>query len=248
MSLYNFEARRVYVDMPLHSALDIEASADQVNYLVNVLRLKQGDTTLLFNGIDGEWLAKITEATRKKCVLTLEKQVRPQPQKTELWYAFAPIKSARLDYMVQKAVEMGASRLIPVLTQRTQGTRLKLERIRANVIEAAEQCGILCLAEVEQEVKLEPFLQRCEALKTVSIIFCDENSAVNNPLSAVKQALGTIPCVLIGPEGGFNEAERITIIKVPNTISISLGPRILRADTAAVAALTAVQCAIGDWG
>ncbi len=248
MSLYNFEAKRVYVDTPLNVNKIIEASFDQVNYLVNVLRLKQGDTILLFNGTDGEWLAKITEATRKKCLLTLEKQARPQPDTPELWYAFAPIKSARLDYMVQKAVEMGVSKLIPVITRRTQAARLKLERMQANVIEAAEQCGILSIAEVEPEVKLEQFLERCRALSTVSLIFCDENNAVANPLSLIKQAVGRVACVLIGPEGGFDQAERTAIMNVPNSIPISLGPRILRADTAAVAALTAVQCAIGDWG
>ncbi len=247
MSLYNFEAKRVYVNTPLNTDKTIEVTPDQVNYLVNVLRLKQHDAILLFNGADGEWLAKITEATRKKCCLTLESQLRPQPEKTELWYAFAPLKSARLDYMVQKAVEMGVSKLIPVITQRTQGTRLKLERMQANVIEAAEQCGILSIAEVEPEVKLETFLNRFRTLDTLSLIFCDEDSAVQSPIPFVKKTLGKTPCVLIGPEGGFDRSERSAITSMPSTTAISLGPRILRADTAAVAALTIVQCAIGDW-
>ena len=247
MSIYNFEAKRIFVNIPLYAGKMIETSPDQVNYLINVLRLKKDDMILLFNGIDGEWLARIIDSTRKKCVLILEKQTRPQPITPELWYAFAPIKSARLDYMIQKAVEMGVSKLIPVITKRTQGTKLKLERIEANVIEAAEQCGILSIAEVELEVKLESFLKRYNTLDTLSLIFCDENQPIQNPVPLIKQSLGKTVCVLIGPEGGFDAQERTAIMSIPSTIAISLGPRILRADTAAIAALTAVQCAVGDW-
>jgi 16S rRNA (uracil1498-N3)-methyltransferase len=247
MSRYDFSAQRLFVDSPLCHGVDIETTPNQTNYLLNVLRLKLGDKLLLFNGTDGEWLSEVSIATRKKCMLRLETQTRSQPIQHELTLAFAPIKSARLDYMAQKAAEMGVSKLIPVITHRTQVTRLKLDRMRANVIEAAEQCGILCIAKVEEEVKLERFLQQLAENKNAILIFCDEDAQIANPIAAIQQLEQKNAYVLIGPEGGFDDAERKHIMSLPNAVGISLGPRILRADTAAIAALTAVQCAIGDW-
>ncbi len=246
MSLYDFNSPRLFVDHPLNKAVEIELNASQRNYLVNVLRLKPNGTVLIFNGVDGEWLAQLTILTRKKYVLQPQHQTRIQPAQREIHYAFAPIKSARLDYMVQKAIEMGVSKLIPVITCRTQGTKFNMERCRANVNEAAEQCGILNLAQIEPVIKLEAF---CSSLSSnQALIFCDENAAINDPIATLRTSVGDkIPCVLIGPEGGFDDNERQMLLKLPQILSISLGPRILRADTAAIAALSAVQVAIGDW-
>ncbi len=247
MSRYDFTTQRLFVDSPLFLGAEIETSPNQTNYLLNVLRMKLGDKLLLFNGVDGEWLSEVSLATRKKCVLQPTKQTRVQPEQGELVLAFAPIKSARLDYMVQKAVEMGVSKLIPVITRRTQVSRLNLERMRSNVIEAAEQCGILCISKVEEEIKLERFLQEWSQNSDSVLIFCDEDAQIANPILALQQFGQKSACVLIGSEGGFDDIERKQIMDAPNSLAISLGPRILRADTAAIAAITAVQCAIGDW-
>jgi 16S rRNA (uracil1498-N3)-methyltransferase len=247
MSRYDFTTQRLFVDSPLLKGGEVEASSNQTHYLLNVLRMKLGDKLLLFNGVDGEWLSEVSIATRKICVLQPLEQTRAQPKQVELVLAFAPIKSARLDYMVQKAVEMGVSRLIPVITRRTQVSRLNLDRMRANVIEAAEQCGILSIAKVEEDIKLERFLHEWFQNSDPLLIFCDEDAQIANPITAIQQFEQKSAYVLIGPEGGFDEAERCIIKAMPNSVGISLGPRILRADTAAIAALTAVQCAIGDW-
>jgi 16S rRNA (uracil1498-N3)-methyltransferase len=247
MSRYDFTTQRLFAASPLFEGAEIETSANQTNYLLNVLRLKLGDKLLLFNGVDGEWLSTVSQATRKKCVLQPLEQTRSQPVQVELVLAFAPIKSARLDYMVQKAVEMGVSKLVPVITRRTQVSRLNLERMRANVIEAAEQCGILSIAKVEEEIKLERFLQEWSQNSDFMLIFCDEDAQIANPITVIQQFGQKSACVLIGPEGGFDDIERKQITTTPNSVGISLGPRILRADTAAIAAITAVQCAIGDW-
>jgi 16S rRNA (uracil1498-N3)-methyltransferase len=247
MSRYNFTTQRLFVDSPLIKGGEVEALSNQTHYLLSVLRMKLGDKLLLFNGVDGEWLSEVSIATRKICMLKPLEQTRAQPKQVELVLAFAPIKSARLDYMVQKAVEMGISKLIPVITRRTQVSRLNLDRMRANVIEAAEQCGILSIAKVEQEVKLERFLQEWSLYKDSVLIFCDEDAQIANPMTAIQQFEHKSAYVLIGPEGGFDDAERRHIMTMHNAVGISLGPRILRADTAAIAALTTVQCAIGDW-
>jgi 16S rRNA (uracil1498-N3)-methyltransferase len=190
-------------------------------------------------------LGTLHQPTRKTAVVKLTEQTRPQPAPGRIGYAFAPLKAARLDYMVQKAVEMGAARLTPVLTQRTQITRLKEERIGANAIEAAEQCGVLALPESRPEVKLHAFLAGLSP--QTLLIFADEDAEVKNPIEALRQAKaeGAIE-VLVGPEGGFTEDERTLILKHPNLCRLSLGPRILRADTAAVAALGFVQATLGD--
>jgi 16S rRNA (uracil1498-N3)-methyltransferase len=242
----DFSAPRLFVDAPLGAGQSVALERNQSNYLGNVLRLSAGDTILVFNGHDGEWQARIT-GRKKADSLEIVNQTRPQDRLPDIAYVFAPLKHARLDYMVQKAVEMGASRLQPVLTRHTQVSRVNSERMRANVIEAAEQCGILSLAAVTEPVPLDRYLGQREAKRM--LVFCDEAADVRNPLEALQQGLAVADGIdiLIGPEGGFAEEERTLLLRQPKTLRLSLGPRILRADTAGVAALALVQAALGDW-
>jgi 16S rRNA (uracil1498-N3)-methyltransferase len=241
----DFNAPRLFVDAPLSAGQTVELERNHSNYLGNVLRLAAGDTILVFNGRDGEWQASIGGRKRPDS-LTVVAQSRPQDRLPDLAYVFAPLKHARLDYMVQKAVEMGASSLQPVLTRFTQVSRVNSERMRANVIEAAEQCGILSLAQVAEPVTLDRYLTQRDAQRL--LVFCDEAAEVTNPLQTLRSeaASGGID-VLIGPEGGFAEEERAILLRQPRTLRLSLGPRVLRADTAGVAALALVQVALGDW-
>jgi len=242
----DFRAPRLFVDAPLREGERIALERNQSNYLGNVLRLGSGESILVFNGRDGEWRAEI-EGRKRPDVLTIAAQTRPQDRLPDIAYVFAPLKHARLDYMVQKAVEMGASRLQPVLTRHTQVSRVNNERMRANVIEAAEQCGILSLADVAEPVALDRYLGAREQARL--LVFCDEAAEVSNPLQALQQGLADTAGIdiLIGPEGGFAEDERALLLRQPKTLRLSLGPRILRADTAGVAALALVQAALGDW-
>jgi 16S rRNA (uracil1498-N3)-methyltransferase len=242
----DFRAPRLFVDAPLREGERIALERNQSNYLGNVLRLAAGGTILVFNGRDGEWRAQI-EGRKRPDGLSIVARTRPQDRLPDIAYVFAPLKHARLDYMVQKAIEMGAAALQPVLTRHTQVSRVNGERMRANVIEAAEQCGILSLADVAEPVALERYLDTREAGRL--LVFCDEASDVKNPIEALRQGVTASAGidVLIGPEGGFAEEERALLLRQPNTLRLSLGPRILRADTAGVAALALVQAALGDW-
>ena len=242
----DFRAPRLFVDAPLRAGERIALERNQSNYLGNVLRLSAGETILVFNGRDGEWQGQI-EGRKRPDGLSIVAQTRPQDRLPDIAYVFAPLKHARLDYMVQKAVEMGASRLQPVLTRHTQVSRVNSERMRANVIEAAEQCGILSLADVGEPIALERFLDRREPSRL--LVFCDEASEVENPIEALQRGFTAADGidVVIGPEGGFAEEERTLLLRQPRTLRLSLGPRILRADTAGVAALALVQAALGDW-
>ena len=245
MPSHDFRKPRLFVDATLEPGARVALERDQSTYLGNVLRLGAGDSVLVFNGRDGEWQAEITGRKRPDS-LEMITRTRPQDRLPDLAYVFAPLKHARLDYMVQKAVEMGASSLQPVLTRFTQVTRVNTERMRANVIEAAEQCGILGIAEVAEPVPLDRFLSHRKAERL--LVFCDEATEVANPLhllSGEKAAQGID--ILIGPEGGFAEEERAILLRQPLTSRLSLGPRILRADTAGVAALALVQASLGDW-
>jgi 16S rRNA (uracil1498-N3)-methyltransferase len=257
MARYDFRQPRLYLDGPLSSGADIALDRDAANYLRNVLRLKGGDGVLAFNGRDGEWQA-ILAADGKRLALAVGEQTRPQPAPADLHYLFAPIKHARLDYMVQKAVELGASTLQPVITQHTQVARVNVERMRANAIEAAQQCGILALPEIAEPAPFAAMLARLAAERL--LVFCDEEAEVKDPVTALDQGReppsalvpvaaqrGAPLAVLIGPEGGFSDDERKALLARSNTLRLSLGPRILRADTAAVAALTLVQAVLGDW-
>ena len=246
MPEFDFRKPRLFVDAALAAGETVALQRSQSNYLGNVLRLSAGDTILVFNGRDGEWQAAVSGRKRLD-YLTIEGPTRSQDRLPDLHYVFAPLKHARLDYMVQKAVEMGASRLQPILTRFTQVSRVNGERMRANVIEAAEQCGILSIAAVAEPVPLERWLSQRNGERR--LIFCDEATETVDPAAALQDKLATSHGidVLIGPEGGFAEDERALLLRQPQTLRLSLGPRILRADTAAVAALALVQAVLGDW-
>jgi 16S rRNA (uracil1498-N3)-methyltransferase len=242
----DFRSPRLFVAAALSEGATVMLDRNQSNYLGNVLRLGAGDIVLVFNGCDGEWRAEIGGRKRAD-TLAISMQTRPQDHLPDITYVFAPLKHARLDYMVQKAVEMGAARLQPVLTRFTQVSRVNGERMRANVIEAAEQCGIISLAEVADPVPLDRFLASRDPARL--LVFCDEAAEVTDPVRALQSAgaAGDGIDVLIGPEGGFAEEERALLARQSNTLRLALGPRILRADTAGVAALALVQAARGDW-
>ena len=251
MSRYDFRTPRLFVDAPLSEGADIPLESGQANYLVNVLRLAAGSPVLVFNGRDGEWRAALAPAGRKNVRLALNERARDQTAPGDLHYLFAPLKHARLDYMVQKAVEMGACRLVPVLTRHTQVQRVNLERMRANAIEAAEQCGILTVAEIAGPLSLDAVMR--DWVPERLLVFCDEDADVKDPVEALQAArddalVSPVPVsLLVGPEGGFTQEERTELMKLPNVLRLALGPRILRADTAAVAALALVQAVLGDW-
>ncbi len=243
---YDFKSPRLYVDALLAAAAEIALERPQAHYLTRVLRLKAGDAVLVFNGRDGEWQASLAESGKRTVSLAVAAQTRRQTQAPDLHYLFAPLKSARLDYTVQKAVEMGVSRLQPVLTRYSQVTRVNLERMRANAIEAAEQCGILSLPEIGEPQALTSLITQREPERW--LVFCDEDAAAANPVTALRAVPAQAPlAVLIGPEGGFAADERVALLSLPRVARLSLGPRILRADTAAVAALAVVQSVRGDW-
>ena len=236
---------RLHVDAPLAEGQAVALGREQSHYLLNVLRLGSGEPVIVFNGRDGEWRARLSAAGRKQAALEIADMLRPQPAPGDLHYLFAPLKSARLDYLAQKAVEMGASVLQPVLTRRTQVSRLNLDRLRANAVEAAEQCGILSLPEIRPERRLEQALAALEPERV--LIFCDEDAPAAGPVETLRAVREARLALLIGPEGGFDESERRLLLAQPGVVRLSLGPRILRADTAAVAALAIVQSTLGDW-
>ncbi|MDX7952072.1 16S rRNA (uracil(1498)-N(3))-methyltransferase [Lichenihabitans sp. Uapishka_5] len=249
MPRYDFTAPRLFVDAPLAAAADVALDKPQTNYLRNVLRLGPEAGVLAFNGRDGEWRTTLA-LSGKAAVLRPQEQLRPQPPAPSLVYGFAPLKHARLDYMVGKAVEMGAGVLQPLLTQRTQVARINGDRMRANVVEAAEQCGILHLPEVRDPLRLDAWLADWPDDRL--LVFCDEDAPVADAIAALRAGLPSGPAMttlalVIGPEGGFDPRERAALERLPQAIRISLGPRILRADTAAVAALAVIQAVLGDW-
>lgn len=239
-------SNRLYIEQKLSEGVAIEATPSQANYLLNVLRLGDGDEILLFDGEHGEWLAQIARADKRQCTLEARRQTRPQASGPDVHYLFAPVKRARLDFMVEKATELGASAIRPVITRRTIVSRVKQERMRANVIEAAEQCGILRIPQIFEPMKMETVLSQWDDDRL--IIFCDEEAPVSSPLEALAGINIDTPCaVLIGPEGGFDPQEREKLRGLGPVLPISLGPRVMRADTAAVAILTLVNAALGDW-
>jgi 16S rRNA (uracil1498-N3)-methyltransferase len=236
---------RLYVSPDLAAGSQLTLGKDQSLYLAAVLRKTLGDEVVLFNGRDGAWLCRLTSDSKKSVTLGLVEQVAPQTPPSDLWYGFAPLKTERLDYVIQKAVEMGAGTIQPVLTRFTQVSRLKHERLVANAMEAAEQCEVLSVPQVEVEVTLERLLDGWPADRT--LIFADEGEASSSPVQALTALKGRKVGLLIGPEGGFSDEERARLRALPYVVPISLGPRILRADTAAVAALAVIQAIIGDW-
>ena len=241
----NYRMQRLFIDAGLAEGEPVEASKEQFHYLANVLRMAEGDAVLVFNGRDGEWRAELSFPTRKRLLLTPTEETRPQPAPSDLHYLFAPLKVGRLDYLVQKAVEMGAGLLQPVMTQHVQGKINSIERLEANVVEAAEQCGILSIPRVASPRKLEDLL--ADWPRERRIVFCDEGHGSQNPLPALAAITERKLALLVGPEGGFSDEERTLLRSLDFVTPIPLGPRILRADTAAVAAMAVIQAAIGDW-
>lgn len=240
--------QRLYVEAGLSAGLTLELDKPQANYLGTVLRQKPGRQIVVFNGRDGAWLAEIVEISRKSAAIRLIELSAAQPAPADLWYGFAPLKSARLDYVVQKATEMGATRIQPVITAHTQIATLKMDRLRANVIEAAEQCEVLQVPDMMDATGLTGLIRMWPDLHGDRVlIFADEDEAAASPIEKLSTLKGKRAGVLIGPEGGFSEEERALLKAQPFVFPISLGPRILRADTAAVAALALVQSIIGDW-
>ena len=232
---------RLFVQTPLTAGAVVELDSAQANYLGNVMRLKQGGQLLVFDGVSGEWLAEIAEAGKRRMMLAVVEPTRPQESVPDLWLAFAPVKKGRVEWLVEKAVELGVARLQPVVTQRTIVDKLNLDRMRAHIIEAAEQCGRTALADISEPVKLEAFLKARDIART--LYFADESGG--------EPALATFTpgpaLILTGPEGGFTPGEAASIRAAPNATPISLGPRILRAETAALAAVAAWMAAAGDW-
>jgi len=241
----NYKMQRIYIEAQLADSASVEAPTQTAHYLTHVLRLKEGDEVLAFNGQDGEWKVKLRPEGKKRLFLEAIEQTRPQPEACDLIYCFAPLKQGRLDYMVQKAVEMGAGVLQPVVTQHTQVPKLGTDRIKANAIEAAEQCGVLAIPECRDALRFDRFLEQWDQSRR--LIFCDEGHETDDPLTILSNLKPGPYAVLIGPEGGFSEGERQQLRSLPFVTAIPLGPRILRADTAAVAALTLVQAVLGDW-
>jgi 16S rRNA (uracil1498-N3)-methyltransferase len=233
---------RLYVDQPLAAGQPVALGPDQANYLFNVMRLGVGGQVVLFNGRAGEWRAVVTQAAKRAGVLTCIEAVRPQVDPCDLWLIFAPIKKARTDFIVEKAVELGVSRILPVQTRHTNAERIRQDRLQAHAVEAAEQCGATFVPEVADLVGLDRLLADWPAPRR--LIWCDE--ALTGPATPLAGPAG--PCaVLIGPEGGFAPEEQARLRGMAGVQAISLGPRILRADTAAVAALVLWQAALGDW-
>jgi 16S rRNA (uracil1498-N3)-methyltransferase len=237
--------QRLFVEPRLEPKIEIELEPAQAHYLINVLRLKPGDEVLLFNGKDGEWRGEVAEAKKRKATVAVTDRIRKQATGPDLHYLFAPLKRARLDYMAQKATEMGASLLQPVITRRTVAERVKRARLQANAVEAAEQCGILWIPDVGEPKGLADVLADWDPARL--LVFADEAAKVTSPIAAL---LGQPPrplALLIGPEGGFEDDERTLLLEQPFVLPISLGPRVMRADTAAVAALALINAVLGDW-
>lgn len=237
---------RLFVDHPLGEGERVALSRDQANYLFNVMRLREGAEVALFNGADGEWRAEVAEAGKRGGVLACVEATVAQANPPDLWLLFAPIKKARTDFIVEKAVEMGVSRIVPVQTEFTNSERIRQDRLQAHAVEAAEQCGAVFVPEVTD---LQPLAKVLDGWDARKLVFADEGAAGQSPsLSDVFAKAPPPAAILIGPEGGFSEVERARLRGMEQVVPVPLGPRILRADTAAVAALTLWQAAAGDWG
>ncbi|HTK80637.1 MAG TPA: 16S rRNA (uracil(1498)-N(3))-methyltransferase [Rhizomicrobium sp.] len=236
---------RLHVEAPLGKAARVEPNENQAHYLLHVMRAKAGDRVSLFNGRDGQWHAHIDRVTKRGCELVCERQTRGQTKTPDIWLCFAPIKKTPADYVVQKATELGVSALQPVTTRRTIVSRINLDRMRANAVEAAEQSDRLTIPDIREPVPLDKLLANWPAERRM--LFCDEAGDAPPIADALKVASAGPWAVLTGPEGGFDPAERDAIRSHAFVIPVSLGPRILRADTAALAALSIWQAMQGDW-
>lgn len=233
---------RLYVEHALQQGQSVPVSRDQAHYLFGVMRLSPGAQILLFDGHSGEWMAEVVEAGKRGGLLQVLSQTRALQMPPDVWLLFAPIKKARTDFIVEKAVEMGVARILPVQTAYTNAGRIQRDRLQAHAVEAAEQCGGTFVPQVEEMVRLERLLATWEPARR--IMFCDEGQVASKP---------TLPtsvdpwAILIGPEGGFSPTERDRLHRASYAHAVSLGPRILRADTAAIAALALWQQTLGDW-
>lgn len=235
---------RLYVDQPLGQGQSLGLDRDQAHYLFGVMRLAVGALVLVFNGRDGEWLAEVATAGKRGGQLLCQSQTKPLQMPPDLWLLFAPIKKTRTDFIVEKAAEMGAARIMPVQTDFTNSERIRQDRLQAHAIEAAEQCGGTFVPQVDELQRLDRLLAGWDASR--QIMFCDE--ALVGAAQSLGRAGGDKWAILIGPEGGFSAAERARLGALPFAHPVSLGPRILRADTAAVAAMALWQAHLGDWG
>ena len=235
---------RLYVEHPLGPGQSVPLTREQAHYLFSVMRLSVGGQVALFNGQDGEWLAEVAEASKRGGVLACVEQYRPLQLPPDLWFLFAPIKKARTDFIVEKAAEMGAARILPVQTEFTNSERIRQDRLQAHAVEAAEQCGGTFVPEVAELQRLDRVLDTWPEGR--QLMFCNEAEVGSGLRLAVKEK-GQPWAILIGPEGGFSDRERARLTGLPYAHVVSLGPRILRADTATVAALTVWQQALGDW-
>ncbi len=235
---------RLYVEHPLGPGQSVPLTREQAHYLFGVMRLSVGGRVALFNGSDGEWQAEVMEAGKRGGVLSCVEQSKPLQLPPDLWLLFAPIKKARTDFIVEKAAEMGAARILPVQTEFTNSERIRQDRLQAHAIEAAEQCGGTFVPEVADLQRLDRILGAWPDDR--QLMFCDE-AEVGSALRLAENEKGLPWAILIGPEGGFSERERKRLAELPFAHVVSLGPRILRADTAAVAAMTMWQQALGDW-
>lgn len=236
---------RLYVEHPLGQGQTVPLIRDQAHYLFGVMRLGTGDAVTLFNGRDGEWLSRVVEAGKRGGLLRADEQSRPQALPPDLWLLFAPIRKARTDFIVEKATEMGARRILPVQTAFTNAGRIRQDRLQAHAVEAAEQCGGTFVPEICALRKFDEVLAGWPDER--QLMFCDETRAGRSTALAGSLARGGPWAILIGPEGGFSDAERARLSAASFAHPVSLGPRILRADTAAVAAMTVWQLAFGDW-
>lgn len=232
---------RLFVRTALSEGATVDLDAAQANYLGNVMRLGEGAQVLLFDGTSGEWRARVAAVAKKRMVLIVEQRTRESEVIPDVWLAFAPVKRTQTDWLVEKATELGAARLVPVITQRTIVERVKLDRLESIAIEAAEQCGRTRLPQIDEPLKLDALLKQRDFART--LYFADENGG-----DPVASAFGRGPAlILVGPEGGFADEERAAIRAAPNSVAVSLGPRILRAETAALAALSSYMALAGDW-
>lgn len=239
------ETIRLFVESDLSAGASLALDPAQTHYLMHVLRRVTGDMVHLFNGRDGEWRARIERVNRSVCTVTLLDQTRVQAPEPDLWLAFAPVKRAPIDAIATKATELGVGALCPVLTQHTSVTRVNVQRLRANAVEAAEQCGRLSVPDVREPMTLGNLIAQWPADR--SLMLCDESGTAPPVADALAGRTGGKWAVLIGPEGGFAQSELDALGKLPFVTAVGLGPRLLRADTAAIAALACLQALVGDW-
>ncbi|MEM6713078.1 MAG: 16S rRNA (uracil(1498)-N(3))-methyltransferase [Pseudomonadota bacterium] len=241
----DFTSQRLFVDGALSEGAVLQLTNAQAHYLLTVLRMETGAGLLAFNGRDGEWRVEVERQSKRAGTLHVLEQTRPQAPANNLWFLFAPIKKDRLGWMVEKAVEMGVGHIAPVITDYTQSPKLRMDKLQAHGVEAAEQCGVLAVPSFGEPQPLDAVLAAWPEDR--ALIFCDEQAEVADPAQALEGLRGQPLAVLIGPEGGFSQSERDQLCNLSSICTIALGPRILRTDTAAVAALSAVQMAAGDW-